>query len=196
MTCLKTIAKLLRPQDRLILEVAYTNTLSDNAVQEATEEYARSKAFKEFATSALLQNTNLFIGIEDVSFVGLIEPGRAIQIKALYHNKTGSSTKILLPDRSEIDFPVEDTIRLYLTRKYTSHGIDTLVDKCGFLLLAEKQSMFSSAHGHVKFGMAVMLLQNKVSNRCTSAFTGLPDQSLAETVNRAITDRGVNFEIV
>jgi L-histidine N-alpha-methyltransferase len=197
-TFFKTIAKLLRPQDRLMLEVASTDTLSDNAVQEATEEYARSKAFKEFVTSALLQNTNLHVYTEDVSFVGLIEPDRAIQIKALYHNRTGSSTNIMLPDRSEIDFPVEDTIRLYLTRKYTNHGINALVDECGFSPLAQKQSMFSSAHGSFNFGMTVMLLQSKSSKRweSTAIRPSLPDQTLAERLNNALTDRDGKLEII
>jgi uncharacterized SAM-dependent methyltransferase len=195
-TFFKTIAKFLRPQDRLMLEVAYTDTLSDDAVQEAIEEYSRSKAFKEFVTSALLQNTNLCIGIENVSFAGLIEPDRAIQIKVLYRNKTGSATKILLPDRSEIDFPVEDTIRLYLTRKYTRHGIEALLDECGFLPLAQEQSMFASAHSSFSFGMSVMLLQpsqGKISKHWESAFIsyGTPDQPFAEKLNKALIERGI-----
>ena len=195
-TVLKTIAKLLRPQDRLMLEVAHTSIISVDAVQEAMEEYSRSRAFKEFVTSALLQNTNLCIGIEDVSFAGLIEPDRAIQIKVLYRNQTGSSTKILLPDRSEIAFPLEDTIRLYLTRKYTSHGVDALLDECGLFPLAQELSMFSSAHSSYNFGMSVMLLQPslyKISERWDSAFIsyGSPDQPFAEKLNKALTDRGV-----
>src|SRR6266700_646797 len=192
-TLLKTIARLLRPQDRLMLEVAYTDTLSVDAVQEAIEEYSRSRAFKEFVTSALLQNTNLCIGSEDVSFDDSIDADRAIQIKVLYQNKTGSSTKILLPDRSEIEFPVEDTIRLYLTRKYTSQGIGALLDECGFLPLTQELSTFSSAYSSYNFGMSAMLLQlapPKTANRWESAFIsyGSPDQAFAEKLNRALIE--------
>jgi len=195
-TLLKTIANLLRPQDRLMLEVAYTDMLSADTVQEAIEEYSRSRAFRKFVTSALLQNTNLCISLEDVSFAGSIESDRAIQIKVLYRNQTGASTKILLPDRSEIAFPVEDTIRLYLTRKYTSYGIETLLDKCGFLPLAQKESIFSATPSPFNFGMSVMLLQPsppKTSKYWESAFIsyGSPDQSFAEKLNKALRDRGV-----
>lgn len=194
---LKTLARLLRPQDCLILEVAYTDTLSDDAVQEAIEEYSRSRAFKEFVTSALLQNTNLYIGTEDVSFAGSIDADRAIQIKVLYQNKTGSSTKIVLPDRSEIAFPIDDTIRLYLTRKYTNHGIDSLLNDCGFQPLTQELSMFSSAHSSYNFGMAAMLLQTappRAASHWESVFIsyGSPDQAFAEKLNRALTARGVN----
>jgi L-histidine Nalpha-methyltransferase len=196
-TLLKTVARLLRPQDRLMLEVAYTDMLSIDAVQEAIEEYSRSRAFKEFVTSALLQNTNLYIGTEDVSFAGSIDSDRALQIKVLYQNKTGSSTKILLPDRSEIDFPVEDTIRLYLTRKYTNQGIKALLDECGFLPLAQELSTFSSTYSSYNFGMSAMLLKlapPKTASRWESAFIsyGSPDQAFAEKLNRALTERGVN----
>jgi L-histidine N-alpha-methyltransferase len=197
-TLLKILARLLRPQDRLMLEIAYTDTLSVDAVQEAIEEYSRSRAFKEFVTSALLQNTNLYIGTEDVSFDGSIDGDKAIQIKVLYQNKTGSSKKILLPDRSEIDFPVEDTIRLYLTRKYTSHGIEALLNECGFLPLTQELSMFYSAYSSYNFGMAAMLLQpapssSKNSSRWESAFIsyGSPDQAFAEKLNKVLTERGV-----
>jgi uncharacterized SAM-dependent methyltransferase len=195
-TLLQTIAGFLRPQDRLMLEVAYTDTLSLDAVQGAIEEYSRSRAFKEFVTSALLQNTNLCIDIEDVSFLGLIDAERSIQVKVLYQNK-GACTKIVLPDRSEIDFPIDDTIRLYLTRKYTSHGIGALLDTCGLQLLAQEHSTFSSIYSSSRFGMAVMLLQRsplKTSSCWDSAFIsyGSPDQPFAEKLNRSLRERGVN----
>jgi L-histidine N-alpha-methyltransferase len=196
-TLLQTIAGFLRPQDRLMLEVAYTDILSADAVQGAIEEYSRSRAFKEFVTSALLQNTNLCIDTEDISFYGSIDEDKSIQIKVLYQNKVGASTKIVLPDRSEIDFPVEDTIRLYLTRKYTDHGIEALLDTCGFQLLTQERSIFPSLCSSPRFGMAAMLLHlspPQTSSCWESAFIsyGSPDQPFAEKLNRALMERGVN----
>lgn len=195
-TLLKTIADFLRPQDCLMLEVAYTETLSPDAVQGAIEEYSRSRAFKEFVTSALLQNTNLCTNSGDISFHGSIDTERAIQIKVLYQNK-GASTRIVLPDRSEIEFPSEDTIRLYLTRKYTSRGIEALLDTCGLQLLTQEYSMFSSISSSSRFGMTVMLLQRpplKTSSCWESAFIsyGSPDQPFAEKLNSALKKRGVH----
>jgi len=196
-TLLHTIADFLRPQDRLMLEVAYTDTLSVDAVQGAIEEYSRSRAFKEFVTSALLQNTNLCIDSEDISFYGSIDEDKSIQIKVLYQNKASASTRIVLPDRSEIDFPGGDTIRLYLTRKYTGHGIEALLRTCGFQLLTRELSTFSSTCSSSRFGMAAMLLQLPPAGTAScweSAFIsyGSPDQPFAERLDRALRERGVD----
>jgi hypothetical protein len=193
---LRTLSKLLRPQDQLLLEVAYTEDLSEEAVQNATEEYSKSRAFREFVTSALLQNTDLHINIEDMSFIRSVEQDKAICIKAIYRNKSGAPLKITLPDRTEVDFPVEDTIRLYLTRKYTYKGINTLLGDCGLSPLARERSFFSSAQNHGSFGMELMLLKassNDLHSSWESAFIsyGSSDQDFAEKLNSALNNVGI-----
>jgi len=179
-----------------LLEVAYTNDLSAEAAQEAAEEYGESRAFREFVTSALLQNTDLRVDIDDVSFVGMEEQERAIRIKALYHNKAGSTVKMTLPDRTKIDFPVEDTIRLYLTRKYTRKGITSLINESGLSSLSEEQSEFPPSENRFNFGMELLLLAPARSGSqiaWQSAFIsyGAPDQAFAMRLNKALNDRGV-----
>ena len=195
-TLLKTISKLIRPQDRLLLEVAYTDDLSEEAAQEAAQEYSESRAFREFVTSALLQNTDLRVDIDDVSFIGVEEQDRAIRIKALYYNKAGSTVKITLPDRSKVDFPVEDTIRLLLTRKYTSKGIQDLISASGLSLLSEERSEFPPSENRFNFGMELLLLTPTVSNSMPSWQSvfisyGAPDQEFAMKLNKSLNDRGV-----
>jgi uncharacterized SAM-dependent methyltransferase len=193
---LQTLSKLLRPQDQLLLEVAYTEDLSEEAVQNAAEEYSRSRAFREFVTSALLQNTDLCINIDNVSFTSLMELDRAIRINAVYYNKTGTPLRIMLPDRTSVDFPVMDTIRLYLTRKYTRKGINILLNDCGLSPVTVERSLFSSAQNRCSFGMELMLLKPSKTDPRTSwesAFIsyGSPDQAFAEKLNKALNEEGI-----
>ncbi len=155
---LKTISGFLRPQDRLLLEIAYTNDFDTEAIQEAAEEYSRSKPFREFAISALRQNTDISISSEDVSFDGMLEQERAIQVKALYRNITNSIMKITLPDSTHVDFPPDDTIRLYLTRKYTKKGSEEIVTKSGLSFLSREPSIHDPARSRFDFGMELLLL--------------------------------------
>jgi nucleoside phosphorylase/uncharacterized SAM-dependent methyltransferase len=155
---LKTLTELLRPQDRLLLEVAYTEDLDEGSAQEAAEEYSKSRPFREFVTSALLQNTDLRMKSKDISFLGSVEPDRALRIKALYQNKTDATIEITLPDRTIVDFPPEDTIRLYLSRKYTSNGIKALLANCGLSVLKKERSVFDPTRSRFDFGIELMLL--------------------------------------
>ena len=65
---LETIRTLIRPGDRLLLEVACTESLSEEAQRAAAAEYAGSRMFKEFVSSALVRNTDLHVDTESVSF--------------------------------------------------------------------------------------------------------------------------------
>ncbi|GCE21731.1 L-histidine N(alpha)-methyltransferase [Dictyobacter kobayashii] len=195
-TLLKILTKLLRPQDRLLLEVAYTETLEDEAVQEAADEYSRSRPFTEFVTSSLLQNTDLRLNLDDVSFIGAVEQDRAIRIKALYHNNSNETRKISLPDRTHVDFPPQDTIRLYLTRKYTRKGLDALLKEGGLSLLSRERSVFDPSRSRFDFGVELMLLTSALSTPAQprqSAFIsyGAPDQEFANRLNEALNKKGV-----
>ncbi|MGF1933681.1 MAG: L-histidine N(alpha)-methyltransferase [Nostoc sp. ChiQUE02] len=132
---LQSLSKLMRPEDRLLLEVATTEDLSEEAAQKAAKEYAKTRSFKEFVTSALLQNTDLHIDLNSVFFDGSIETDRGILIKILYRNLTGNKIEVVLPDRSVMNFEDQDTIRLLLTRKYTSNGIDKTISDSKLVLV-------------------------------------------------------------
>jgi hypothetical protein len=166
-------------------------------VQEAVEEYSKSKRFGEFVTSALLQNTDIDIHLEYISFIGEIEQDRAIRIKALYRNGTGSTFKITLPDSSKVDFSPEDTIRLYLTRKYTSKGIETLLSACGLSALSRERSRSDLEQSRFNSGTELMLLTSSKVNTATSRQSvfisyGTPDEEFAMKLNQALRDKGVS----
>jgi uncharacterized SAM-dependent methyltransferase len=132
---LQTLSKLMRRDDRLLLEVATTEDLTEETAKKAADEYAKTKSFREFVTSALLQNTDLHLDLDSVLFNASIEANKAILIKVLYRNLTGNKIQLTLPDRSVMDFNDQDTIRLLLSRKYTSTGIQEIMADSNFVIV-------------------------------------------------------------
>lgn len=151
--------QLLRPQDRFILEVATTSQLDGTLAQEAAEEYERSRTFREFATSALMHYTNLHIDMDSVLFQGGTEQERALVIKVMYQNCTGGSIRIMLPDRTDVLFPQQDTIRLYTSRKYGQNGLDSLLTESGVRKLHGCHFDFTGgARNDLGFGADLLVL--------------------------------------
>lgn len=151
--------QLLRPQDRFLLEVATTRQLDDVLAQEAAEEYERSRTFREFVTSALMHYTDLHIDLDSVLFQGSVEEGRALLIKITYQNRTGQEIRITLPDRTNVSFPPQDTVRLYLSRKYTVAGLDLLLAGCCVQKCDSNHYDFASARDGLRFGMELLVLE-------------------------------------
>lgn len=148
---------LLRPHDRLLLEVATTGDLDEQLAGEAAAEYRRSNSFGEFVTSALRRYTNLNVHKDSVLYTGSVERDHALLVKMIYQNQTGAEVPIQLPEGSPVRFRPDDTIRLLLTRKYTKQAIDTL-------LAASNVSTVDSLHAdfaverRATFGMDLMVL--------------------------------------
>lgn len=159
---LKTLSQLLRNEDKLLLEVATTEELSEEASQKAAIEYAKTKSFREFVTSALLQNTDLHIDLNSVFFEGEVESDKALLVKVLYRNLTGNNINVMLPDRSLINFEPEDTIRLLLTRKYVAAGITKIISDSNLLLV---DNLHTTLEPRIKngFGMDLILLAPNTS---------------------------------
>lgn len=149
---------LIRPQDRLLLEVATTPDLSDEATEAAAIEYERSKAFREFVTSALHQSTDLSLDMETVEFTSAVEEDRAIRIKVLYRNASGGPVALTVPDRTVVSFAENDTIRLLLTRKYLRRALASFVRGAGLTAADEVYSAFSARRNAHRFGLSLMLL--------------------------------------
>jgi L-histidine N-alpha-methyltransferase len=150
--------RLLRPQDRFMLEVATTRLLDEAVAQEAADEYARSRTFREFVTSALMHYTDLHIDMDSVLFQGHTEAERAALIKIIYQNQTGQEIRITLPDRTTVSFPPQDTIRLLLSRKYTRAGLDALLVGSGMHTCDSSHFDFVGARDGVRFGMDLLML--------------------------------------
>jgi L-histidine N-alpha-methyltransferase len=155
---LETLARLIRPRDRLLLEVATTDSLGEEAYRDAAAEYDRSRLFKEFVTSSLFQNTDLAVDLDSVTFDGSAESDRAILIKTIYRNTVGTPLPMTLPDRSRTSFRSDDTIRLSTMRKYTARGIDSLTAECGFTVLSKVPMFFAPRRRQFRFGTTLLLL--------------------------------------
>jgi L-histidine Nalpha-methyltransferase len=148
---------LLRPQDRFLVEVATTEGLDETLVQQACEEYGRSRTFREFTTSTLMHYTDLHIDMDSVTLHGSIEDDRSILVKILYQNRTGQDIRMTLPDRTTGVLARDDTIRLLLTRKYAPGAFDAVLQDSGIDMISSTHIDFSSVPGP-HFGMALHLL--------------------------------------
>ena len=155
---LGTLTGVLRPQDRFLLEVATSDALGEELADDAAEEYHRSRAYREFVTSALLQYTDLTINFDSVLFRGSVEGDRALRVKIFYQNRSGGDLQIVLPDRTKVAFPDRDTIRLYLTRKYSRGGLDVMLARLGIKKLHDIRSGFISQRSPRVFGTDLLLL--------------------------------------
>lgn len=159
---LQTLSQLMRREDKLLIEVATTEELSQEAAQKAADEYAKTKSFRDFVTSALLQNTDLHIDLNSVFFEAFIEADKAILIKILYRNLTGNNIQVTLPDRSVMNFEEQDTIRLLLTRKYTSTGIKKIISDSNLVLVDSLHIKLEPRYKN-GFGMNLILLASDSS---------------------------------
>nr|WP_272954745.1 L-histidine N(alpha)-methyltransferase [Kribbella sandramycini] len=155
---LRLIAQALRPQDRLLLEVASTTRLDQASADAAADEYHQTRAFAEFVTSALRYNTDLKIENERVKFVGEIEDDDALLVKILWQNDTDAEIRMGLPDHTEVPLPVGDTIRLYTTRKYSTARLKRLTTACKLTPVEAIQSQFRYQRRPNPFGLELLLL--------------------------------------
>jgi uncharacterized SAM-dependent methyltransferase len=157
---LKNLSRLMRPEDRLLVEVATTKDLDDETVKAAANEYARIESFKKFVTSALLQNTDLHIELENLVFTASVEEHKAILIKVIYQNFMQETIQVRLPDWSFMNFANNDTIRLHLTRKYTSQGIRQMIWESGLSIINQTTNDFEDSN----FGISLFLVSPDSTN--------------------------------
>ena len=157
---LRTLAaELLRPQDRLVLEVATVRRLDPALAQEAGAEYERSRAFREFVTSALMHYTDLHVDMDSVLVRGSVEGERGVLVKVLYQNRTEAGIRVTLVDRTEMSFEPGDTIRLAIIRKYLRDtGVCALLADAGVRKVDGTRSDLTGADGGRQFGMDLAVL--------------------------------------
>lgn len=165
------LARLLRPQDRFLLELATTNNVTSASAEEAAREYARSNGFRQFALSALLHNTDLQVDRKHAgAFLGDVDEGRSVRVKVLYRNADATDQSFTLPDGIDVEFRRNDTIRLYLSRKYSKVGIRDLVNAAKLRVLGEQNlSLSTNAGSDAQFGVSLMLLDSPPHGRYVSA---------------------------
>jgi uncharacterized SAM-dependent methyltransferase len=155
---LQVITDVLRPQDRLLLEVASSTRLDQETAAAAADEYHQTRAFAEFVTSALRYNTDLKIENHLVRFVGEIEDDDALLVKIVWQNTTDEEIMMGLPDHTEVALPPGDTIRLYTTRKYSTARLKRLTEACRLTPVEAIQSQFRYTRRPNPFGLELLLL--------------------------------------
>jgi L-histidine N-alpha-methyltransferase len=147
----------LRPQDLLMLEVATTSELAPDVPERSSTEYLRSRAFCEFVTSALHQHTDLSINMDYVDISGEIMEPRSVMIKVIYHHRD-KDTRVTLPDRTVITLRRDDTIRLYLTRKYATASLHDELRSIGLAVKETADATWAVRGKPYRFGLQLLLL--------------------------------------
>ncbi|GAA1697550.1 L-histidine N(alpha)-methyltransferase [Kribbella sp. NPDC056951] len=171
---LQLITDVLRPQDRLLLEVASTTRLDAESAKAAADEYHQTRAFTEFVTSALRYNTDLKVDNDQIKFIGEIEDDDALLVKVVWQNDTREAIRMGLPDHTEVVLPIGDTIRLYTTRKYSTTRLKRLTTACELTPIEAIQSQFRYQRRPNPFGLELLLL--------APASSGEHDRTLADDI--------------
>ncbi|HEX6353143.1 L-histidine N(alpha)-methyltransferase, partial [Actinophytocola sp.] len=144
--------ELLRPGDRLLLEVEATSGLGDGLAAMAADEHARSTVFGEFVTSALRHHTDLDAEPAGVELHGTVEGDRALLVKTMY--RADEDFTITLPNQSTVRFAFDDTIRLALSRKYTPEGLAAMLADTGLTIVGDVCTTADDP-----FGIALLMLE-------------------------------------
>jgi L-histidine Nalpha-methyltransferase len=154
---IRRLATLLRPQDVLMLEVATTTELAPDVPERTSTEYLRSKAFCEFVTSALHQHTDIPINMDCLEISGEIVDDRCVLIKTIYHHR-GEDVRVTLPDRTVITLRQDDTVRLYVSRKYASAALQAELRSIGLGVKATADTTWAVRGKPYRFGLELLLL--------------------------------------
>jgi uncharacterized SAM-dependent methyltransferase len=143
--------ELLRPADRLLLEVEATSSLDERLV--AAAEHEQGPAFAEFVISALRRHTGVTATREDVEHLGGVEGDRALLVKTAYRNRADEDVVLALPNSTEVPFAPGDTIRLSLSRKYSPEGLAAMLASAGLTITADACTGTGGP-----FGLALLML--------------------------------------
>jgi uncharacterized SAM-dependent methyltransferase len=146
-------ADLLRPRDRLLLEVEATMALDDRLAAGAAAEYGHSPAFGEFVMSALRRHTDLLVEKEDVEQLGVVEDDRALVVRTAYRHRADGDVVFTLPNHTGVRLVPDDTIRLALSRKYSPEGLAAMLAGAGLTVTADACTGTGGP-----FGLALLML--------------------------------------
>jgi hypothetical protein len=124
-------------------------------VSSARAEYASSAVFRRFAVSSLVQNTDLPINEPQLEFESSAVDG-SIVIRTLYRSAQDTSFVLIGGDR--VSFAKDDTIQLYISRKYTADGLKGMLTNHGSRIL-ESVPYATAQRGATLFGTTLSLCQ-------------------------------------
>ncbi|MFE3541733.1 L-histidine N(alpha)-methyltransferase [Nocardia sp. NPDC059177] len=125
---LRNLAAILRPQDRLVLEVATTARLDEVAVRTVERERGGNRSYNEFVTAALAVYTNLTIDTNWLDFSATVVHD-AIRVEGVYVNRGNRDIQLMLPNREFVPFRVGERIEVLVGRRYTVQRLARLLDE-------------------------------------------------------------------
>lgn len=149
---LARVASLLRPGDRLLLEVEAATAVDEGLAELFADEHLQSPSFGEFVTSALRHHTDRHLDWDDVEFLGSVEADRALLVKTVH--RSDEEAVLTLPNGAPVRFAFNDTVRLALSRKYSPEGLATMLDDAGLTVVAD---VCTGTGG--PFGLALLMLE-------------------------------------
>jgi len=154
------IKNLLNIGDLLLIELAHSNGTAQEYQQEMIGEYYSSESLRRFHTSALLQNTDLDIDLNSIEYLCKSNKALNLELKIIYKNKSEEKNTVNILGGKSFTFEKNDTIRLYLTRKYTDQGIERLFKNLPLERISEhylrNDNLGSKSE---KFGLATILFK-------------------------------------
>ncbi|WP_336080956.1 L-histidine N(alpha)-methyltransferase [Nocardia sp. SSK8] len=158
-TFLRNLAAVLRPDDRLILEVATTARLDETAVRTVERERGGSRSYNEFVTAALAVYTNLTIDTNWLDFsASVVNDG--IRVDGGYYNRGDRDIQLMLPNREFVPFRVGEQIEVLVGRRYTAQRIVRLLDAAQLIDAGEESGLRAIGHriGADRRGFANLLM--------------------------------------
>jgi hypothetical protein len=81
----------------------------------------------------------------------------SVMLKVIYHHRD-ADTRVTLPDRTVITLRRDDTIRLYLTRKYATAALHAELRSIGLGVKATADTTWTVRGKPYRFGLQLLLL--------------------------------------
>lgn len=154
---LRIVSSTLRSGDKLLIEVATTAEATPQKASRACTEYRRSESFFAFATSALDYYTSLRIDRTCVEFLPSCVDDSSVEVRTVYRNQSASELPLKITTGRQVSLHPNETIRLYLTRKYLESRILSMVESANLVVDRVSRSTLN-ADG---FGSIVVLVSPK-----------------------------------
>ena len=164
---LRAFTEMMRPQDRMLIEVGTTQRDTEEASKAAAREYQISPRFKNFVSESLVANTGMSVELDNIKvkyereFIPGSKNVKAIYLKILYISDNDTAFRLAgMDEKHSIEFRKGDSIRIYVTRKYTEDGFASLLKtvRCSNLAHEYKPFRETSATPVPYFGMSLYLI--------------------------------------
>ncbi|MGL6339987.1 MAG: L-histidine N(alpha)-methyltransferase [Waterburya sp.] len=163
---LNNIVQVMNPEDLLLFEAqiiddsALKNNQLQKTIRSVREEY-EGISFRQFALSALLQNSDLSIEPREKESCYLVEVslqswkhGQVLQIDCWFKNNTDRELYLTFSNEDTTTLNLEEKISLYCSRKFTSITLENFVQAMNLSILKT-----STYLGNKGTGFMVMMLQ-------------------------------------